>query len=81
MAHGFTAMSAATEKAIAVAAASHSPRDTVLAVSATREGVGILFEDDSYGWFTRVAAERAPSWRNETSMPARRSSPPAPGPP
>ena len=35
---------------------------------ATREGVGILFEDDSYRWFTRVAADRAPSWRNEVRV-------------
>ena len=65
---GGPGLSAATERAIAVAATSPAPRDTVPAVSATREGVGILFEDDSYRWFTRVAEERAPSWRNEVHI-------------
>jgi uncharacterized protein len=27
-----------------------------------------MFEDDSHGWFTRAAAERAPSWRNEVRL-------------
>ena len=65
---GGPGLSAATEKAIAAAAASPPPHDTVPAVSATRAGVGILFEDDSYRWFTRVAADRAPSWRNEVRV-------------
>jgi len=40
--------------------------DVILpAVTETRDGLGVMFEDGSYDWFTRVAAERAPSWRNE----------------
>jgi pimeloyl-ACP methyl ester carboxylesterase len=35
------------------------------AVADTREGLGVMFEDGAYDWFTRVAAEKAPSWRNE----------------
>jgi dienelactone hydrolase len=38
---------------------------TVPAVTATPDGVGVMYEDGAYDWFTRVAAERAPSWRNE----------------
>lgn len=38
---------------------------TVPAVTGTIEGVGVMFEDRAYDWFTRVAAERAPTWRNE----------------
>jgi dienelactone hydrolase len=38
---------------------------TVPAVTATADGVGVMFEDGAFDWFTRVAAERAPSWRNE----------------
>jgi dienelactone hydrolase len=65
---GGPGLSAATLAAIAAAASSGPPADTVPAVSATREGVGIMFEDDSHGWFTRAAAERAPSWRNEVRL-------------
>ncbi len=40
--------------------------DLVLpATTATPDGDGIMFEDDAHRWFTRVAAERAPTWRNE----------------
>jgi len=38
---------------------------TVPAVTATVDGVGVMFEDGAFDWFTRVAAERAPNWRNE----------------
>jgi len=38
---------------------------TIPAVTATPDGLGAMFEDGAYEWFTRVAAERAPSWRNE----------------
>jgi uncharacterized protein len=65
---GGPALSAATRAAIAAATRSGPPPGTVPAVSATRAGVGIMFEDDSYGWFTRAAAERAPSWRNEVRL-------------
>jgi dienelactone hydrolase len=64
---GGPGLSAATRAAIAAAARSGPPRDVVPAVSATREGVGMMFEDDSRGWFTRAAA-RAPGWRNEVRL-------------
>ena len=35
------------------------------AVTDTPDGVGVMYEDGAYDWFTRVAAEHAPSWRNE----------------
>ena len=38
---------------------------TVAAVTAAPDGAGIMFEDGAYDWFTRVAAERAPAWRDE----------------
>jgi hypothetical protein len=38
---------------------------TVPAVTNTPDGIGVMYEDGAYDWFTRVAAERAPSWRNE----------------
>lgn len=38
---------------------------TIPAVTATADAVGVMFEDGAFEWFTRVAAERAPSWRNE----------------
>lgn len=40
--------------------------DLVLpATTPTPDGDGIMFADDAHYWFTRVAAERAPAWRNE----------------
>lgn len=56
---GGPGVSAATRAAIAAAARSDPP-GAVPAVSATREGAGIMFEDDAHGWFTRAAA-RAPT--------------------
>jgi len=41
---------------------------TIPATTATADGLGVMFEDGSYDWFTRVAAERAPSWRNELRL-------------
>ena len=38
---------------------------TVPAVTASADGVGVIFEDGAFDWFTRVATERAPNWRNE----------------
>jgi dienelactone hydrolase len=38
---------------------------TVPAVTDSADGVGVMYEDGAHEWFTRVAAERAPSWRNE----------------
>ena len=40
--------------------------DLVLpATTAEPDGDGIMFEDGAHDWFARVAAERAPTWRNE----------------
>jgi dienelactone hydrolase len=40
--------------------------DLVLpATTADPGGDGIMFEDEAHDWFGRVAAERAPTWRNE----------------
>ncbi len=51
----------------AIARAVEQGRDDVIlpAVTDTQDGLGVMFEDGSYDWFTRVAAERAPNWRNE----------------
>ena len=53
----------------AIAQAMEEGRDaTIPAVTATPDGLGVMFEDGAYDWFTRVAAERAPSWRNEVRL-------------
>ena len=51
----------------AITRAIEEGRDDVVlpAVTDTQDGLGVMFEDGSYDWFTRVAAERAPNWRNE----------------
>ena len=38
---------------------------TVPAVTDSPAGVGAMWEDGAHAWFTRVAAQRAPNWRNE----------------
>jgi hypothetical protein len=38
---------------------------TIPVVTADPDGLGFIYEDDGAAWFTRVAAERAPTWRNE----------------
>jgi len=43
---------------------------TIAAVTASPDGAGIMFEDGAYDWFTRVAAERAPAWRDELRISA-----------
>jgi dienelactone hydrolase len=53
----------------AIARAMEEGRDTSIpAVTPTPDGLGVMFEDGAYDWFTRVAAERAPSWRNEVRI-------------
>jgi dienelactone hydrolase len=51
----------------AIRAATGEDRDdaTVPAVSATADGLGVMYADGASDWFTRVAADRAPGWRNE----------------
>jgi len=56
---------AATLAAITEAVEEGREDATIPAVTATPDGLGVMFEDGAYDWFTRVAAERAPSWRNE----------------
>jgi len=58
-------LSAATLAAITASIEAGRLDDTVPAASATPDGLGVMFHDDAYGWFTRSAAERAPAWRNE----------------
>jgi len=41
------------------------PLATVPATTRTPDGVGLLFHDDAHHFFTSVAAERAPAWRDE----------------
>jgi uncharacterized protein len=61
-------LSDATVATIAAAIEQDRLDDVIPAVSATRDGVGVMFEDGAYEWFTRVAAKRAPSWRNEVRV-------------
>ncbi len=57
--------SSATLNAIGDAVQTGNLDATVPAVSATPDGLGVMHEDGSADWFTRVAADRAPAWRNE----------------
>ena len=57
--------SSATLDAIGAAVQAGNLDATVPAVSATPDGLGVMYEDGSATWFTKVAASRAPSWRNE----------------
>jgi uncharacterized protein len=67
---GGPGVSPATAAAIATALEAGRLDDVVPAVSMTRDGLGIMFEDGAYDWFTRVAAERAPTWRDEVRVAA-----------
>ncbi len=58
-------VSAATLAAIGDALQNGRFDDVIPAVSESADGLGLLYPDHSYGWFTRVHKERAPSWRNE----------------
>ena len=40
----------------------------VPAVTADPKGTGLMYEDGAFEWFTRVAAERAPTWRDEVQV-------------
>jgi fermentation-respiration switch protein FrsA (DUF1100 family) len=59
---------AAALAAIGRAVAQGRDDEILPAVTETRDGLGVMFQDGSYDWFTRVAAERAPSWRNELNV-------------
>jgi uncharacterized protein len=58
-------LSAATLAAIGEAMEKGRLDDVIPAVSPSPDALGLMYPDDSYGWFTRVGKERAPSWRNE----------------
>ena len=58
-------VSAATMSAIGDALQNGRFDEVIPAVSESAEGLGLLYPDNSYDWFTRVHKERAPSWRNE----------------
>jgi len=62
---GGPALPAAALAAITEAVEKGREDGTIPAVTAAPDGLGVMFEDGAYDWFTRVAAERAPSWRNE----------------
>lgn len=62
--------SPATAEAIGSALAAGRLDATIPVASATADGVGLMYRDDAYAWFTRVSAERAPSWRNEVKVQA-----------
>jgi hypothetical protein len=61
-------LSAATVSVVSDALEKGRLDDVIPAVSASADGLGIMYADDSYGWFTRVCQERAPSWRNEVRI-------------
>ncbi|MEI9925213.1 MAG: hypothetical protein WDN50_18475 [Bradyrhizobium sp.] len=61
-------LSAATIGVISDALEKGRLDEVIPAVSASADGVGIMYPDDAYGWFTRVCKERAPSWRNEVRI-------------
>ena len=60
--------SQATLAAVSSAISEGRLDDTIPAVSTTADEVGAMFNDGAYDWFTRVAAEVAPSWRNEVRI-------------
>jgi uncharacterized protein len=62
---GGPALSEATLTALSAALTKGRLDDTMPAASATPDGLGIMYADGAYAWFSRVAQERAPSWRNE----------------
>jgi fermentation-respiration switch protein FrsA (DUF1100 family) len=71
---GGPGVSPVTAAAIAAANEANRPDDVIPAVSATRDGLGIMFEDRAYEWFSRVAADRAPNWRDQVRVGALRNS-------
>lgn len=65
---GGPGVSPATAAAVATALEAGRLGDVIPAVSATKAGLGIMFEDGAYEWFTRAASERAPTWRDEVRV-------------
>jgi dienelactone hydrolase len=62
---GGPALSEATVAAVSTALTEGRLDNTIPAAAATADGLGIMYADGAYDWFSRVARERAPSWRNE----------------
>lgn len=52
-------------EAIGRALASGDPLATIPATTPEPDGEGLMYADGAHAWFAAVAAERAPSWRNE----------------
>jgi uncharacterized protein len=67
---GGPSLSAATLAAFGQAAGPGGEDTVIPAVSATADGLGLMYVDGAYDWFMRVSAERAPSWRNELRLSA-----------
>lgn len=67
---GSPAPSPATVEVMVEAFGSGRDDVTVPAVSATPDGVGIMYADRAWEWFTTTGAPRAPSWRNEVRISA-----------
>ena len=65
---GGPGISSATTTAIAAAIEANRLDHVIPAVTATKDGLGIMFEDGAHAWFTRVAAQRAPGWRDEVRV-------------
>lgn len=63
-----TVLSKATRTAIVDALKNGRLDEVIPAASASADGVGIMYNDGAYDWFTRVCRERAPSWRNEVRI-------------
>jgi fermentation-respiration switch protein FrsA (DUF1100 family) len=57
---GGPALSEATLAAMSAALTEGRLDDTLPAASATSDGLGIMYADGAYNWFSRVARERAP---------------------
>jgi pimeloyl-ACP methyl ester carboxylesterase len=65
---GGPALFEATVTAISDALSKGWADATIPAATATTDGVGMMFADGAYDWFSRVAQERAPTWRNEVRI-------------
>lgn len=65
---GGPAISVATATAIAGALEVNRTDHIIPAVAKTTDGLGIMYEDGAYEWFTRVAAQRAPGWRDQVTV-------------
>jgi len=65
---GSAGLSSGVLGAIATAFLSGDFERHVPAVCETSDGSGLMYADGAAAWFTKVAAERAPAWRNEICL-------------